>query len=162
MAEVILDVFALRHARTLRDRDKDPGIDPEFLDRLEIAASLVSKVLLGQGQITIFASPARRTVETAERLLQSPYLSNSRQTTPDISHHLVEGAFRDSKENDKIQHWEAALREMGQQAIEQTDEGSIPGLVLVTHGPVIRDIPHLKGRDIDVGHLGFNYFQITI
>ena len=150
-----IDGFAMRHALPL-DGSQDTGVDPSALDAIDEAALVISLQFQEPTIVTVFASPALRAVQTAEALLRNSALETT-QSEPEVWSELAEGALDSYGDYDRSLKWMSTIFNMAKVAILNAGDRR-PVMVLVTHDPVLRQMPHLKGRDIKTDHAQPNHF----
>jgi hypothetical protein len=163
MSETSVDVFAVRHGLPGQDGSFDPGLHPSGFADIDATALAISQELGSTGQIMVFSSPAKRALQTAERLLHHPALqSMSLQDSVEVSSALGEDAFASLSDPDQSLGWVATLHDMADRVISQGLVNSKPALILVTHQPVLLGTllrgRRLKQDQLSLQHAGSNHF----
>jgi broad specificity phosphatase PhoE len=153
----LLDVFVLRHAVPL-DMDYDPGIGREEIPKIKQVAQTISEIAEDGAHFTIFTSPARRTMETANVLSRSEQLGIPPEVSPTPHQDLSEMGVNMHDPEDRPWIWTNLMSDMSRRAIMRTADQSASGLIVVTHEPVIRTIPFLSAHP-NTDHLAINHFQ---
>lgn len=156
----------MRHAKPDQAVDSvDPPLDPSSETRASIdrAAREIATLLADPVKLVVFSSPARRAFQTAEALLEDRWIKEHSLTeSPEVSLALEEGTFAHNSGYDRSMRWISTLHDMAGLAIRYAPPNHERGIILITHEPVIPEIPILNKRPrrrLNLDHIGLNHFS---